>query len=228
MQQSDRKISVQEQLANELRTRIAEGRLLPGASLSESGLAEEFGVSRTPAREALKRLQAEGIVEIRPKVGTFVTTPSRFEIIELFKVKEILEGAAAGMFAARAPQRELEQLRENVRHSATAIREGDVERYEELVHEFHDLIVLGAGNSKLEQHYRTLMNQLRYGRFVRTSLGSRGRAGESEHEHENVLAMIEARDEISAERLMRSHVHASQHAVIEALNAAARANELSA
>jgi DNA-binding GntR family transcriptional regulator len=78
-----------------MRRRIIAGQVEPGVNLSELALAEEFGVSRTPVREALKQLQTEGLIEIRPRVGTFVTTPSRREITELFEMKELLEGAAA-------------------------------------------------------------------------------------------------------------------------------------
>ncbi len=208
----------QERVADLLRAQITEGHLLPGASLSETALAAEFGVSRTPVREALKRLETEGVVEIRPRVGTFVTSPSRLEINELFEVKEILEGAAARLFAARGNIPELERLRENVRQSTAAIQDGDVERYEALVHEFHGLIIQGAGNRKLEQHYRMLMNQLRYGPLVHISLRSSGRAGQSDHEHHTVLAMIEARDMATSERVMRDHVRASQQALMDALD----------
>ena len=88
------KRGIQERIAHQLRNRISRGELMPGAVLSEGALAQEFGASRTPVREALKQLQAEGLIVIRPRVGTFVAAPSRLEINELFEVKEILEGAA--------------------------------------------------------------------------------------------------------------------------------------
>ena len=69
--------SIQGRVIAEMRRRIIAGQIEPGVNLSELALAEEFGVSRTPVREALKQLQTEGLVEIRPRVGTFVTTPSR-------------------------------------------------------------------------------------------------------------------------------------------------------
>src|SRR5687768_18315906 len=87
--------SIQGRVIAEMRRRIIRGDIQPGEPLSELALAEEFGVSRTPVREALKQLQTEGLIEIRPRVGTFVTTPSRREITELFEMKELLEGAAA-------------------------------------------------------------------------------------------------------------------------------------
>ena len=73
-----------DRLISEIRRRIIAGEIPPGVNISELALAEEFGVSRTPVRESFKQLQTEGLVEIRPRVGTFVTTPSRREIVELF------------------------------------------------------------------------------------------------------------------------------------------------
>ena len=209
---------VQKRVAGALRERIARGDLLPGSALSETALAQDFGVSRTPIREALKQLQAERLVVIRPRVGTFVTAPSRLEVNELFEVKEILEGAAARLFAGRGEIPELELLRQNVKRSEAAIVRGDLGAYEELVHEYHGLIMRGAGNSKLIQLYQTLMNQLLHSQFVHLTVRSSGRAPQSDREHQSILQVIEARDGATAERLMRDHVRASHQALMEVLH----------
>jgi DNA-binding GntR family transcriptional regulator len=212
------KRGVQERIAHQLRNRIARGELVPGSMLSEAALAQEFGASRTPVREALKQLQAEGVVVIRPRVGSFVAAPSRLEINELFEVKEILEGAAARLFAHRGEIPELELLRENVRRSEQAVASGDFDTYVELVHEYHDLIMRGAGNSKLMQQYKMLMNQLLYSRFVHLSVRRSGRLPQSDREHQSILQVIEARDGATAERLMRDHVRASHQALMDMLD----------
>ena len=203
---------VQERVADQLRERIAHGDLVPGAALSETALAQEFGASRTPVREALKQLQAEGLIVTKPRVGTFVAAPSRREINELFEVKEILEGAAARLFANRGEIPELDQLRENVRRSERAVGDGDFDRYVALVHEYHD------GNAKLMQQYRMLMNQLLYTRFVHLSVRRSGRLPQSDREHQSILHVIEARDGATAERLMRDHVRASHQALMDMLD----------
>ncbi len=212
------KRGIQERIAHQLRNRISRGELMPGAVLSEGALAQEFGASRTPVREALKQLQAEGLIVIRPRVGTFVAAPSRLEINELFEVKEILEGAAARLFANRGAVPELEQLRENVRRSEHAVATGDFDQYVELVHEYHDLIMRGAGNAKLMQQYKMLMNQLLYTRFVHLSVRRSGRLPQSDREHQSILHVIEARDGATAERLMRDHVRASHQALMDMLD----------
>src|SRR3954467_8928108 len=179
--------SIQGRVIAETRRRILNGELGTGVNLSELALAEEFGVSRTPVREALKQLQTEGLVEIRPRVGTFVSTPSRREITELFQMKELLEAAAARLPAFRGQVPELDRRRVSVRAADAAVAAGDVERYAELVHEFHELLIEGADNGKLEAHYRILMNQLAYHRLVRTSLAQPRRLANSNAEHHRVL-----------------------------------------
>ncbi|MEU6553229.1 GntR family transcriptional regulator [Streptomyces sp. NPDC046915] len=206
--------SMQARVAEELRQMIISGELRPGSSLSEMTLSETFGVSRTPIREALKQLQIEGLVEVRPRVGTFVAVPSRREITELFQMKELLEGAAARLLALRGRVPEVDRLEATLREADDAVRAGDAERYARSVHEFHELIVVGADNSKLEAHYRTLMNQLAYARLVRTSLAQPGRLTESDHEHHRVVDLILAKDGDGAERAMREHVRRSHQALM--------------
>ena len=207
-------------LIMEIRRRIIAGEIPPGVMLSELGLAEEFGVSRTPVREIFKQLQTEGLVEIRPRVGTFVIALSRREITELFEMAELLEGAAARLLALRGRVPEIERLEENLRQSEEAVARDDRTRYAELVEEFHDLLIVGADNTKLEAHYRTLMNQLAYARLVHTSLSQPGRPLQSDREHHHVLDLIIAKDGDSAERVMREHVRASRQALLAGLGSA--------
>ena len=210
-------LNIQGRVIAEMRRRIISGEIATDVNLSELTLAEEFGVSRTPVREALKQLQTEGLVEIRPRVGTFVTTPSRREITELFEMKELLEGAAARLMAQRGRVPELDRLEENLREEDDAITRDDRVRYAELVQEFHDLLIVGSDNNKLEAHYRILMNQLAYSRLVTTSLSQPGRPAQSDQEHHRVVELIIAKDGDSAERVMREHVRASRQAVLAGL-----------
>ncbi|WP_328531353.1 GntR family transcriptional regulator [Nocardioides sp. NBC_00368] len=211
--------SIRSRVVDELRARIISGELAPGTHLSEISLAEAFQVSRTPIREALKQLQTEGLVEIRSRVGTFVNAPSRREITELFQMKELLEGAAARLLAQRGRCAELDALRENVERADEAVTSGSIEGYAALVHEFHDLLIAGADNTKLSAHYQTLMNQLAYQRLVFTSLSQPNRPKQSDREHHRVLELIEAKDSESAERVMREHVRASHRALMAGLDA---------
>lgn len=198
-----------EGLLEKIRRLVLGGDFPPGAVLPEAFLAQEFDVSRTPVREALKQLQNEGLVEIRPKVGTFVREPTHREIIELFQLKESLEGLAASLLARRGETPELSALRLNLEESEAAVLTSDSGAYARLVHEFHWTIVRGSDNLKLAEHYERLMNQLAYHRLVLRTIEHPGRLAASTREHRAVLEMIEHKDPFGAETAMRDHVHAS-------------------
>ena len=199
-------------LRDQIRELVLRGEFSLGGSLSELSLAEQFQVSRTPVREALKQLEIEGLLEIRPRVGTFVRVPTRREIVELFQIKESLEGLAAGLLARRGAVPQVAELRENIERSRWAVTRSDSHRYAELVHDFHETLVAAADNTKLVEHYDRLMNQLAYQRIVMSSIELPGRMAESLAEHEAVVLAVEAKDAALAERSMRHHVVASGEA----------------
>lgn len=193
-----------------LRSFVFSEEAVTGGPLSEIALAQRFGVSRTPVREALKQLQTEGLVEIRPKVGTFVREPSPAEVTELFAIKEVLEGLAARLVAARGHIPELDSLRDNIQASDAAVRALDQQRYAELVLGFHTTLMNGADATKLSHHYTLLMNQLAYRRTVVRSFKSNPRRMEiSVNEHRRIFELIEAKDQYAAELAMREHVRST-------------------
>jgi DNA-binding GntR family transcriptional regulator len=209
--------SIQERLTDEVRRLIISGELKPRTRLSEHALAQTFGVSRTPVREALKQLQVEGLVEIVARVGTFVAQPSRREITELFALEEVFEGLAARLMAQSRRKESLERIHANLEASREAVDAQDREQYAELVREFHNLIVEGSGNGKLTAHYQILMNQLAYQRLVRTTLSQPGRLERSLDDHVRILELIEAGDAEAAEREMRDHIAASHRVLMAGL-----------
>ncbi|OXM64295.1 MULTISPECIES: GntR family transcriptional regulator [Amycolatopsis] len=195
---------------DQLRDAIIKGEYPPGSALSEGTLAETYGTSRTPIREAIQQLQSEGLVEVVPRVGTFVREPSRRELGELFELKSVLEGLGANLLARRGRVAETELLEANVEESRLAVARGDVERYAKLVHDFHGLLIQGADSRKLADHYQILMNQLAYHRIVVSTLRHPGRLGASLNEHHLVLERILEKDGFGAEAAMRDHVRSSQ------------------
>lgn len=193
-------------LLDRLRHRVTSGAVIPGELLAETALAEEFDVSRTPIREALKQLEREGLVDIQPRVGTFVRKPTTREIVELFQLKESLEGLAASLLAQRGDVPELRILLHNVEREREVVRAGDRTAYATLVHEFHHTLVTGADNQKLAEHYEVLMNQLAYHRIVTQTLRLPGRLAHSANEHAHILEAIQSKDPLAAELATRRHV----------------------
>jgi DNA-binding GntR family transcriptional regulator len=216
-------------LLSRLRRLVTDGTIAPGELMPEVALSQEFGVSRTPVREALKQLENEGLVTIQPRVGTFVRAPTKREIVELFQVKESLEGLASGLLARRGAVTVMEELEKNLDQSEAAVSGGDADEYARLVHEFHWTIVIGADNTKLAEHYERLMNQLAYHRLVLRTLDRPGRMASSTHEHRLIVDSIRSKDHVGAEFAMRSHVDASSRAALAPSSAASsesRSNDL--
>src|SRR6476659_3206142 len=106
--------SLQSRVAAQIREGIVTGDYAAGTGLSEVTLSSEMGVSRTPVREALKQLATEGLVEIVPRVGTFVATPTRRDVTELYGLQEIFEGCAAALLAPRGDGPAITELAECV------------------------------------------------------------------------------------------------------------------
>ena len=203
--------SVQNQVVKALREAIVAGALRPGDSLSETALAQRYGVSRTPVRESLKQLQREGLVEIIPRVGTFVSNPTPREIFELFTLKEVIEGLAAGLLAQRGDVPELAELDRALAEMEAAVATNDADRYVEANDRFHDAIIRGSDSRKLQGHFHLLINQVPYRRFVYLSLAQPHRPQDSLEEHRRVVAAIKTKDFHTAEREMRRHVGASRY-----------------
>ena len=176
-------------------------------------------MSRTPVREALKQLQTEGLVEIRPRVGTFVTAPSRREITELFEMKELLEGAAARLLAHRGNVPELDLLRENLEQADAAVARDDRARYAELVAGVPRPPDPGRGQHQARGALPDADEPA--GVLAARQHLSRqpGRALQSDQEHHRVLELVVAKDGDSAERVMREHVRASRRALLAGLDA---------
>lgn len=201
--------SIHNQVTNILRQAIVSGEFALGEKLSETALSQKLGVSRTPVREALKQLQQEGLVEIIPRVGTCVTKPTEKEIMELFTLKEALEGLAAALLAERGDVQELQELIRAMEDMEKAVRSGNIDGYVEANDHFHDAILKGSGNSKLLFHFNLLINQLPYKRFVYITLDQPKRLEKSVEEHRQIVDAIQSGNSQLAEQRMREHVRAS-------------------
>ncbi|HEY8486631.1 MAG TPA: GntR family transcriptional regulator, partial [Limnochordales bacterium] len=174
-------------------------------------LAQELGVSRTPVREALRRLEAEGLIEPLPRQGLVVRDPPEEDLADLCVVREALEGLAARLAARSATQAELYRLEELYAETERAVRAQDVERLARLNDEFHRVVWQASRNRYLARQ----LHQLREFIFRvqgRTTLDYPGRAEEMLREHRELLDAIRAGDGQAAEQLARQHM-ARAHAI---------------
>jgi DNA-binding GntR family transcriptional regulator len=209
--------SIHTQVTNALRKSIVSGYFRPGEKLSETSLAQLFGVSRTPVREALKQLQREGLVEVIPRVGTCVTKPTEKEINELFTVKEVLEGLAAALLSRRGDVPELVELAEATKDLEDAVQKGNIDLYVDANDRFHGAIMRGSDNKKLQDLFQMSSNQLPYSRYVYLTLSQPQRLKKSLDEHRQIYEAIKSGEDQKAERFMREHVRASADKLREGL-----------
>ncbi|MFE7447513.1 GntR family transcriptional regulator [Streptomyces chartreusis] len=154
--------AIRERVLATLRQDIIAGRLLPGDRLVERELADRFGVSRVPVREAIRALVAEGFVHFETPRRTVVRRLSPGDVKELFELREALEVYAAGLAASRATPEDLADLRELLRAAASATEAGDAEKITDVNTRFHDRILAMAGNSLLTSVMEPVDGRLRW------------------------------------------------------------------
>ena len=191
-----------------LRTAIIEGRLAPGARLTERELIEMTGVSRTVIREALRQLESEGVIETIPNKGPIVRKLTRDEAKDLYLIRSVLEGLAARMFVANATREDIAGLKRALDETAVAYRDGDPEIVLNAKNRFYDILFRGAGSETLSSMIATL--HARIWRWRALGLGhprrSRGRSKEAVKGLRDLLKAIERRDADEAEEIARLEV----------------------
>ena len=193
-----------EQVAEHLRTRIYAHDLAPGAWIDEQSLADEFGISRTPMREALKVLAAEGLVILKPRRGCYVAQMSERDLDEIFPVLALLEGRVAQEVSSRLASADfarLEALHADLERHAT---DNDTDRFFEANQSFHNALQELAGNRWLSQLIDDTRKFLKLTR--RDSLRLDGRIHQSLLEHRAIMAALQAGDAAAAAQRMHDHI----------------------
>lgn len=199
-----RRIALHEQVATRLRDMIVHGGLRPGVRINESTLCDQLDISRTPLREALKTLAAEGLVELRPNRGSRIAPLRQPEMLELFETIAGLERVAAEHAAERLSLAELKKL-EKLHDRMEACHEaGDLKPYFACNQDIHRLIVAGARNKVLQSTHGFLHTRMSRARYF--ALFAPQRWSESVAEHRRVMDALRARDGARAGAEMHAHV----------------------
>jgi len=179
-------------------------KLQPGDKLDEVGLAQRFGTSRTPVREALRQLAASGLVEIRAHRGAEVSRLSIPQLLEMFEFMAALEGICARFAAERASREQVEAIRSAHESCRCYAETGDADSFYSANTAFHEAIYSASHNSYGAQQTMFLRNRLApYRRF---QLRRNNRPLESFREHGEILEAIAAGDGLLAERVTRAHI----------------------
>lgn len=198
------KLSLTDKAYNELKRRILDNELPPGTQLMESELAELLDISRTPAREAMMRLEVEGLVEVRARHGMKVKPISVSDMNEIYALLTGLESTAAWQAAQiDHPKQTLDTLRQTVREMDKALEYGDMKAWAIADEAFHRFLVEMSGNQRLIQLVNRLLDQSY--RVRRLTLSLRPEPAKSNEDHASVVDAIENKDAESARRTHRIH-----------------------
>ena len=187
-----------------LKTEIAKGFLEPGTKLLENKIAEEMHVSRTPVREAMQKLAAEGFIKMTPNQTMIVTEVSLEDVKEVLQIRGVLEGLAARITAKKINRQEINELEKVITQMSLHVTKKDLSSYCKLDDEFHDFILNICGNKWIIQ-IRDNLGSFIY-RFRIKSLSVPGRLKCSFGEHRKIMESLKKHNSEEADRLSQVHM----------------------
>jgi len=213
--QIERHQTLREKILETIREAILKGDLKPGEKVAEPELAERFGISRTPIREAFRQLESEGYLTVIPRKGAVVAALSERDVQEFYAIKSILEGYAAELAAKNLSDKDLaklEAINDKLREIA---EEGDVKAFYRVHNEFHETFLKAADNSKLYELIQQL--GMKFSRLRMASLSVSGRMAISVAEHDKLLDAFRRHDAKSAENLVKKTAAIGGKVLLESL-----------
>lgn len=214
----ERHQTLREKILETIREAILKGSLKPGEKVAEPELAERFGISRTPIREAFRQLESEGYLTVIPRKGAVVAALSERDVQEFYAIKSILEGYAASLAAEKLSDREIDRL-EAVNHKLRHLAaERDVKAFYRVHNEFHEIFLKAADNQKLYD----LIHQLgmKFNRLRMASLSVEGRMEISVEEHDRLLEAFRCKDSEAAEHLVKKTASIGSKVLLESMGSA--------
>lgn len=196
-----------------LRKAIISGRFAPGQRLSERELAEQYGLSRTPIREAFRHLIQEGLIVYKPNSGYRVLPLSEELTKHIMLMRENLETMAAKLVLQRDPQGAAQAMKKTLPQARLAYREGKLAALISANQNFHKILVAKAGNPILEAMYRMLQGYI--GLMMSVSLSWPRRPAETFQEHEQIIQALEKRDARNLEKTICRHIRSAGQGVLK-------------
>ena len=193
--------TLREKILESIRDAILKGVLKPGERVAEPELAERFGISRTPIREAFRQLESEGYLTTIPRKGAVVAALSERDLQEFYAVKSTLEGYAAKLAAKNLTDRELTKLESINGRLKQLASDGDVKSFYKTHNEFHETFLKAADNSRLHELITHLGRK--FSRMRMVSLSVTGRMAISVDDHDKLIDVLRNRDGQAAEALVK-------------------------
>lgn len=196
-----------------LREAIVEGKLNPGQRLMEVQLAEQLGVSRTPVREAIRKLELEGLVVMLPRKGAYVANMSLKDIIDVLEIRATLEGLASSLAAERINPENIKELEKIAKEFEESAKSSDVDVLLKKDVEFHECIFKSTNNKKLHQLINSLWEQVY--RFRETYIADYETVKNIIDEHKAIVDAIKKGDNELAKKYAKEHIEKAENFMIE-------------
>jgi DNA-binding GntR family transcriptional regulator len=210
-----RRKSLGQHVFENLKQAIIRGDVAPGDRLVESQIAEVLDISRTPVREAIHKLEREGLLKKLPKAGFAVVNLTREDIEETFGIRSVLESYAARLAAVNHHEEDLKPLEEKIKEFQICLERGEMGELPRINTEFHSLFYALSRSPKLIKLINDLRDQIF--RFRKILLQMDNMAKTSNEDHRKILAAIRQRDVPRVERVVKEHILRGQRIVLKAL-----------
>jgi DNA-binding GntR family transcriptional regulator len=194
---------------------IVSKSLQPGSKLLVRDLAQRLGISYTPVKEALVKLAGEGLVQIIPRKGAYVALLTIPDVVEIYELREVLEGLAAAKAAAVTTEDQLAKIAGYLNDGKLCIASGEVKRYSDVDILFHSAIAEASRNIRLLEALKKLQSQVRL--LMATSASLSGRPQRSIQQHEQIYEAIKRRDSIGADNAAKCHVKEAREVIVSYL-----------
>ncbi|MCC0054243.1 MAG: GntR family transcriptional regulator [Rhodobiaceae bacterium] len=196
--------TLHDELVERLRALVTQGALKPGEKIPERELCERFGVSRTPMREALKVLAADGLVTLTPNRGATVTQLTIEDLEDVFPVMGALEALAGEIACRNITSREIDRVRDLHERMVRHWQAGELQPYFRCNQQIHEAILNATRNATLQATYRSLSTRIMSARYIANMTPERWKKAVAEHV--DILAALEARDEGRLAAILRDHL----------------------
>lgn len=199
------KYSLRGRVFNKLREDILSGKYEEHEELKEVAIGEELGVSRTPVREAFRQLELEGLIQIVPNKGAYVTGITAKDVKDIYMIRSSLEGMCARLATENITAEQLEELEENVYLASYHASKGHMEQMAELDNRFHHILYEACDSKMLQKLLQDFHQYVM--RVRRKTLSTKERGIASNEEHKLIMEAIKAKNADEAERLANMHMN---------------------
>lgn len=200
----DKEASKQQIAYEKIKEAIVKNEIMPDTLFVERQLCANLGISRTPIREALRRLSSEGLVDSIPDKGMFVSRIRLEDIIEIYEIREALETMAIRLFTFRKTEEEMKRFEECIKNYEMNFTEGNYATAIALDMEFHEIYIKGARNNRMENILKSIRDQ--NSRVAFSTVADLERTRKSLEQHKKIFEAVRANEPDQAENLLREHL----------------------